>query len=646
MPASQSHITDRTPLGANLVADGATFRVWAPRAKAVYVSGEFNAWSQTDSSRLIKDAAGYWSGFVPGVKDGDHYKFYVLGQGSRGYKRDPYARELSEQPSYPLSNCIVRNPAAYPWHDNHYRPPAFNDFVIYQFHVGTYYGPMREQRVARFLDVLDRLDYLVALGVNAIEPLPIVEFASPRSLGYDGSDIFSPEMDFNVDPPELGPYLTKVNALLQRRDCAPLTFDVLATPINQLKAMIDIFHLYGIAVILDVVYNHAGLQITGQDESIWYFDRAPGDSDANNSLYFTDQWHTGPVFALWKSEVQQFLIDNAAFFVDEYHIDGLRYDQVSVIVDQNANDGWRFCQSLTSTVRYIDPTVFQVAEYWNVDPWVVRAREAGGAGFDACWHDGLRESIRRAIAQAAVGRGNDVDLSGIAGNLRAADFAVAWKAVQYVESHDAVYLGRDPRVAALADGSNPRSWYARSRARVATGLIMTAPGVPMLFMGQEFLEHRQWSDNPDFFSDTLIAWAALEGGDKHMADHLRFTRDLIALRRRQPALRGETVHVFHVHHGNRILAYHRWLAATGRDVVVVVSLNEDTFWSYRLGFPGPGQWLEVFNSDVYDHWVNPRIAGNGGAVWGDGPPMHEMPCSADVVVPANAVLVFARDHGG
>jgi 1,4-alpha-glucan branching enzyme len=365
-------------MGANLTGGGATFRTWAPRAVEVYISGSFNSWRQDESSKLVRDGNGYWAGFIPNVQEGDQYKFFVVGNGSSGYKRDPYARELTTEPAYPLSNCIVRDPSSYPWHDQGFRPPAFNDLIIYQLHVGTFYGPDRESRVANFLDVLDRVDYLAALGVNAIEPLPVVEYSSPRSMGYDGSDLFSPEMDFGVDPSELDYYLEKVNGLLARRGHLPLTRDQLAVPINQLKALVDVCHVYGLAFILDVVYNHAGHQIKEQDESIWFFDRAADRHDPSNSLYFTDQEHTGPVFAFWKQEVRQFLIENATFFVQGYHVDGFRYDQVSVIVAQNTNDGWRFCQHLTDTVGYTDPSAVQVAEYWNVDPWVVREPNEGG----------------------------------------------------------------------------------------------------------------------------------------------------------------------------------------------------------------------------------------------------------------------------
>jgi 1,4-alpha-glucan branching enzyme len=225
----------------------------------------------------------------------------------------------------------------------------------------------------------------------------------------------------------------------------------------------------------------------------------------------------------------------------------------------------------------------------------------------------------------------------------------AWQAYNYVENHD-LQLDqegdghRQPRVPRLADPQNVHSWYARSRSRVATGLLLTAPGVPALFMGQEFLEDKLWSDSPQR-SDLMIWWDGIEGGDADMADFHRYTRDLIQLRRTLPALRSEPINVFHVNETARVLAFHRWVPGEGRDVVVVLSLNESTFYdrSYRLGFPLPGYWRERHNSDAYDRFPNPWTQGNFGGVTADGPPLHGLGHSAGVTVPANGLLVFARD---
>jgi 1,4-alpha-glucan branching enzyme len=143
----------------------------------------------------------------------------------------------------------------------------------------------------------------------------------------------------------------------------------------------------------------------------------------------------------------------------------------------------------------------------------------------------------------------------------------------------------------------------------------------------------------------MIWWAGVEGQDKHMSDHHRFTRDLIWLRRKHPALRGEAINVFHVHNDNRVIAFHRWLPGIGRDILVVASLNESTFYGYNLGTPHGGEWLEVFNSDVYDNFINPNVQGNGGRIVAQGPGMHGFPSSAAFTIPANSILVFAQDKG-
>jgi 1,4-alpha-glucan branching enzyme len=270
-------------------------------------------------------------------------------------------------------------------------------------------------------------------------------------------------------------------------------------------------------------------------------------------------------------------------------------------------------------------------------------------GFDVGYADGIRDGVRSILAEAAGGASADVHLGRLKPALeRPWNFPEAWQAYNCIENHDFVLDmdgdHRKPRIPKLADYGDPRSWYARSRSRAAMGLLLTAPGIPMIFMGQEFLEDKLWSDSPRR-TDRLVWWDGLQQ-DRHMADFLTFTRELIALRRHQPALRAEPIDVFHVNEPDRILAFHRWVPDAGRDVVVVVSLREQSFsGDYALGFPLPGHWLEIFNSDVFDHYVNPSARGNGGSIEADGAPMHGLPASANLTIPANSVLVFARDWG-
>jgi 1,4-alpha-glucan branching enzyme len=653
MPASQQHIGSGTLMGANLVAGGATFRVWAPGAEHVYVvlNGQTN-YQPNPADELVKDqATGHWRGFFPGVVDGNGYRFFVVGPKGSGFKRDPWAREL-ELYGYPDCDCLVRDPNKYPWHDQDFRPPAFSDLIIYQFHVGVFYArdgqgrDLRHHRVSKFLDVLDRIEYLAALGVNGIQPLPLVEFQGEWSLGYNCTDLFSPEMDYCVDPADLAPYLDKVNALLAKKGCAPLTSEQLSGQVHQLCAFIDICHLYGLAVIVDVVYNHAGGPLDPQ--SIDHFD-LPVTPDKSNSIYFSaNDWAGGRVFAFQRPEVQDFLIQNAKMFIKEYHADGLRFDEVSAI---DWNGGWFFCQSLTDTLRYLKPEAVQITEYWGEHRWLGVWRPPDGMGFDVGYTDGIRDGVRAAIAEAAGGATASVHFGRLKDGLeRPRNFPCAWQAYNCIENHDFVLDmdgdHRKPRMAKLADWNDSRSWYARSRARVATGILLTAPGVPMLFMGQEFLEDKLWSDSPER-QELFIWWDGLEGQDRHMGDFHRFSSDLIWLRRRHAALRAEAINVFHMDEYNRVLAFHRWVPGVGRDVVVVVSLREETFHdhSYRLGFPLSGLWHEVFNSDVYDDFVNPWVEGNSGGVTADGGPRHGLAYSAGVTIPANSLLVFARDWG-
>jgi len=692
---SQANCTPATPMGATLLSGqglpgpGATFRVWAPRASAVYLNGVFNGTprtGQTPDLLFAKDANGYWSGFLPDAAEGDTYLFYVVGPGSSGTKRDPYARELANDPATPFPICpaIIRSANAYPWHDAAFRTPDFADMVVYQLHIGTY-APSAPGRASTFLDVLENIPYLAALGVNVVQPLPVYEEEDSPSqgypgLGYQGADLYSPEFDYTVyDAAALAGYLTTINRLLAAKGFAPMTLADITPAVAQMRAMVDLLHVYGIAVCFDVVYNHAGGWsqtydvptsvapsgvIHGDDESLYFWERAiatnsSGAYDNNQSLYFTDQGFVGGLsFALWNADVRGFLRNNALGHLQELHADGFRYDEISMLLSMNNASGWEFCKDLTEAVRAVNPRALQNAEYWPAEfgaptELMVSPVNSGGLGFDAVQHDGLRETIRSAIGQAAQGAGASVEMSGIARSLWPTGIAHSWQTVPCVENHDIVKLGEQPRVPALADGSNQRSWYARSRTRVAMALLLAAPGIPQLFMGQEFLEDKQWCPDPRSPAH-LIWWGGLapasngHATDPAMADHLHFTQAAIALRNSQPALRAEGLNVFYTSDADRVIAFQRWVPGIGRDVVVVATLSESTWGSYQLGFPSAGRWVEVFNSDAYDSCnangvlVNPQVAGNDGGITADGPPLHNQPTSASIVIPANSVVVFAK----
>jgi 1,4-alpha-glucan branching enzyme len=651
---SQQHISPQTPTGATLQGDGATFRVFAPQASAVYLHGRFGAheFDQTTEDRLLtKDGRGYWSGYQDGARDGDRYRFWVEGAGSRGYKRDPCAREL-EPANFPNCFAILRAKDGFPWHDRHFVTPDFSDMIVYQLHIGTF--AIRKPGVAsNFLDVALKIPYLADLGINVLQPLPVDEQEANPNMGYSGADLFSPDFPY-VAVDDLPFYLAGLNELYVARGRTPIALADIQSGPCQLKALVDLCHLNGIAVIFDVVYNHAGgFSIDGRldDNCLYYMDRRINHGNNNDSLYFTDQDRGtgGLAFALWNDDVSKFLIDNARYYLEELHADGFRYDEISTLISTGQGSGWQFCRALTSNLRGFRNRILQNAEFWagrfsdipsSALP-VVAPAEAGGMGFDVVQHDYLRGVLRGTVAVASGGANAAISMSAIAAALYPPGFDHAWRAVTCVENHDLVLAGRDPRLPALADPSNHRSWYARSRSRVATAILLTAPGIPQLFMGQEFGEDRPWDVDPR--GPNLLSWSGLnDPSDSTMRAHLRFTRDLIRLRRDLPGLRSDNVHAFYCSDKDRVIAYHRWREATGDDVVVVASFSETTWRGYEIGFPCPGFWKERFNSDAYDHWVNPQVAGNSGGIVAQGKGLHGFAASAPIVIPANSVVVFSR----
>ena len=264
---------------------------------------------------------------------------------------------------FPTCSCVIRSGTAYPWHDSAFVTPDFSNMIIYQLHVGTY-APSSPGAASTFLDVIGKIEYMAALGINVLQPLPIDEMETDPSLGYNGADYFSPDFPYVVSGPALSGYLTTINRLLAAKGFSPLAISDITPGPAQLKAMVDLCHIYGIAVTFDVVYNHAG-GFFGDDQSLYFWDRAADTSDNNQSLYFTNMGLAGGLsFALWNNDVREFIINSARYYIQEFHVDGFRYDEISALLSMNQDSGWSFCCDLTNTLRYVKPRLLQNAEYW------------------------------------------------------------------------------------------------------------------------------------------------------------------------------------------------------------------------------------------------------------------------------------------
>ena len=232
-------------MGAVPHATGTTFRVWAPHAETVAVVGDFNGWNAAENP-LAHEADGYWAADVAGAKPGQEYKFEIR-NGGTFQRNDPYAREMTNS----AGNSIIHDPR-FDWQDDAFRMPAWNELVIYELHVGTFNAP-KEHEVGTFYDVIERLPYLRDLGINCLELLPASEFPGSRSWGYNPANPFALESDYG----------------------GPTGF----------KTLVREAHRHGLAVVLDVVYNHFG----PGDLDLWQFDGWK-ESDDRGGIYFYNDW--------------------------------------------------------------------------------------------------------------------------------------------------------------------------------------------------------------------------------------------------------------------------------------------------------------------------------------------------------------------
>ncbi|HZN58401.1 MAG TPA: alpha-amylase family glycosyl hydrolase [Planctomycetota bacterium] len=574
--------TGKHPLGATPTAAGTVFRVWAPNANNVHIAGSFNGWNASQFS--MRANQGFWSALVPTAAPGDEYKFIIDGG---IWRTDPRARRQVNS----VGNSIVVDPGAYAWGDDGWVTPYFEDMVIYELHVGSFSGEGdgASSYPGRFRDVVDRhLDHLTALGVNVVEILPIGEFAGDQSWGYNPAFQFAPESAYGSA--------------------------------DDFKRLVDECHRRGIAVILDVVYNHMGpgdlagnlLDFDGKD--VYFYSPASGYRDT--------PW--GPRLDYGRVEVRDYIRDNVRYWLQEFHLDGFRVDATDFI--KVNGDGWAVLQAIAQTADSVSPKAIVIAEQLPNDPAVTRPIAEGGAGLDAQWNDAFHDSLRSALGAAAFG---DPDMTAVATGVN--HFAVP-TVVNYIESHDeAATGGRAPKV---ADPADPDSEWANGRSRVAAALVLFSAGIPMLLQGQEFLEDRKFGDA----RSDRIQW-------KYVVQHagfLEFVRDAIDLRRHQPALRSSAgQNVFHVNDspGVNVLALQRF-AGADEDLIVVVSFANDDLPGYRLGFPAGGAWYEVLNGDSEAYGGRGRS--NGGAVNADGGPLHGFQHSAAITIPRMGVLVFAR----
>lgn len=464
------------PMGAALTGSGASFRIWAPSAHAVSVQG---SWSAKPSALSSECGSEVFSTLVSGPRAGDTYLFLVDGAAVI----DPRARQLAA----PAGPGVLVDPAAFAWKTAAFTPPALRKAIVYELHVGAAGG---------FAGVIAQLDRLAALGVNAVELMPVSQFRRDVDWGY------GPEAPFAIEAGYGGA--------------------------DGLRALVDAAHARGIAVIADIVHNHYA------SDSI-----LPADYFYPAAL--ATPWGPRPDFA--QPMPRAFVRDAALQWQDEYRLDGFRWDAVGEIRDyddksQANSDGASLLRE-TIAALHGRPSL-QIAEDWAADS--AQVTDPAALGFDARW-DGFFHDVD---AAAAAATDDAIDLGSVA---RAV--AGGPRRVVYTESHDEVGHPSDGkrRIPTRVDPANPESLQARKRSTLAAALALTSPGTPMIFMGQEMLETADFA----FPSPAAQDWSRAA----RFAGIVQLYTDLFHLRRGEPALADDRVQVFHQNDGAKVLAYLR-----------------------------------------------------------------------------------------
>lgn len=596
---AQLSSSQRPGMGASLYDGGVSFRLWAPNARRVWVVGDFNGWFP-EANELGNEFNGNFSGDVAGATRWQKYKYVIEGpDGSRFWKSDPRSQRVENS----NGSSIIHDAGAYWWNHGNFQTPSFREQVIYEMHIGTFTSPFGG--VGSWRAATEKLQYLAELGVNMLQVMPIAEFPGDRSWGYNPSFPMAPESAYG-------------------------------TP-DDMKAFIDAAHGKGMGVIIDVVANHWG----PNDLPMWCIS---GECLGNGGPYFYTDWraqtpwgHTRPDYG--RSQVRDYIKDMAMMWLNEYHADGLRWDGTKWMrttsgdgTDNLGNAGLDMLKWINDSIASSQPWKIKTAEDFGGHDWLTKQTGWGGAGFDSQWDGEFVHPVREAVIKQ---EDSWRDMNRVKGAIQHNFNGQASQRIIYTESHDEVANG-EARLPERIWPGQADSWASRKRSTLAAAIAFTSPGIPLMFMGQEFLEDG-W-----FSAEDPLDWAKAHNHHKITGLY----RDLIHLRRNwnnnTRGLRGDHVNVFHTNNDQKVIAYHRWDGGgPGDDVVIVANFSGNWKQDYRVGFPRGGMWRVRMNTDwngySSDFGNTPTLdtEANGGGQ--DG-----MPTSASFQLGPYSVAIFSQ----
>lgn len=550
--------------GSTLHEKGVFFRVWAPNAESVFLTGTFNNWDSFNTSMLPEDD-GSWGINIDNAKAGDEYKFIIKNGDKTLYRNDPYAREVTNS----TGNSIVHN-HDFNWEDDEqFQMPNHNDLVIYEIHVGTF-NKVDKDKPGSFLTAIKKLDYLKWLGINAIEVMPPFEFAGDLSWGYNPAHPFAIESAYG------GP--------------------------NAFKTFVKECHKRGIAVILDVVYNHFG----PSDIDLWQFDG--WSENDKGGIYFYNDWRsttpwgdTRPDYG--REEVRRYILQNALMWLTEYRCDGLRMDMIPYIrnvyadgnPDNNLLDGYTLVQEINRTIKHHFPHKITIAEDLHTIQDITLGVNEGGFGYSAQWDAQFVHPVQEVLKAMDD---DDRDIFKIEQAIKFRYNDDAFRRVVYTESHDEVANGKARIVEEIAPDKNGKDYFAEKRALLGLAVALTSPGIPMIFQGQPILEDK-WFDDTD-----AVDWSKLQEN----RGFAQSVRDLIHLRRNlnnlTKGLQSQFIETLYSDNDTKVISYHRFdktPAGTEGSVVIIANFRNQDYEYYQMHFPYEGNWELVFNSSYEEY---------------------------------------------
>lgn len=618
--AEGNHYRIYEKLGAHpakiLGKHGVLFTVWAPNAKAVSISGEFNWWITGMFPMQKLTGNGIWGIFLPGITDGTQYKFAVKdSKGNIIMKTDPFAFESELRPS---NASIVSSLKGFKWTDKKWindrkKKLKYNKPIsIYELHLSSWKKDYttNEWGFKNYRDLAHEVvDYVKQMGYTHIELLPIMEHPLDNSWGYQVVNYFAPTSRFG-------------------------------TP-QEFMYFVNYCHENDIGVILDWVPAH----FPTDEHGLANFDGTPQYEYANPQKAFHKDWGT-LVFDYGKNEVRNFLFANALFWIDKYHIDGLRVDAVAsmLYLDYSKDDGeWEpniyggnenleaveFLKKLNDTVHNEFPGVMTIAEESTSWHGITKPTYTGGLGFDMKWNMGWMHDVLFYFSQDPVYRKfhhNKITFS-------------LWYSFNedYLLplSHDEVVHGKK----SLIDKMSGDLWQRFANLKLLFGFMFGHPGKKLNFMTNDLAQYYEWNSNGE------LNWDVLEV--EHNQKFNLFFKDIAQLYKEQPAL----YEIDFKSNGfqwldfkdadNSVLAFARFSEDKKETIIFTFNMTPVTRVDYTFGVPALGIYREILNSDAVEYGGSG--IGNLGEIHAEETPHMDFPYSIKVTMPPLGVNVFKLD---